>query len=202
MSEAHKGKRRRPFTIEHRKRISESRKGMKFSEEHKRKLSESHKGKHPTIEQRVKLSQSSLRWWGKQSRSVRKCRMKEASQSRWPRWTDQQEREFSEKNPYSSEMNPREYSAWYHKHHPGYFAGKTREWIRRQPKSRQQALYAKSNKRNRTYVTAYSKLRRRLHGLAKAPPSFSTEEKVVIDNSVYLSELLRKVKAQFPQWSL
>ena len=201
-SEAYKGKKRRPFTVEHRQRISESRKGMKFSEELKRKLSESHKGKHPTMDQRVKLSQSSLRWWGTQSRSVRKLRMQKASQARWPRWTDKQEREFRERNPYSSEMNPREYSAWYHKHHPGYFAEKTREWIRRQPKRRQQALYAKSNERNRTYVTAYCKLRRRLDGLAKARPSFSTEEKVVIDNSAYLTELLQKLRTQFPQWFL
>jgi len=197
MSEAHKGKRRRPFTIAHRQRISESRKGMKFSEEHKRKLSESHKSKHPTIEQRVKLSQSSLRWWQKQSRSVRKCRIQEASQARWPRWTDQQEREFREKNPYSSQMNPREYSAWYHKHHPGYFADKSREWLRRQPREKRLGLFVRRNKKNRHYVTAYSKLSRRLRGLAIGAPFFTLREKQVIDASDHLGEMYRRVKAQY-----
>ncbi len=49
----------------------------------------------------------------------------------------------------------------------------------------------------RTYVTAYSKLRRRLRGLAKGPPSFTAKERALIENSAYLSELLRKVKAQY-----
>ncbi len=104
-----------------------------------------------------------------------------------------------ERNPYSSLSNPREYSAWYHQHHPGYFAGKTKEWIERLPQSRRSALFAQRNKRMRTYVRALSKLRRRLRGLAKGPPSFTSREKVVIDNSAYLSELLRKVKAQYPR---
>ena len=170
---------------------------MKFSEEHKRKLSESHKSKHPTIEQRVKLSQSSLRWWQKQSRSVRKCRIQEASQARWPRWTDQQEREFREKNPYSSQMNPREYSAWYHKHHPGYFADKSREWLRRQPREKRLGLFVRRNKKNRHYVTAYSKLSRRLRGLAIGAPFFTLREKQVIDASDHLGEMYRRVKAQY-----
>jgi len=194
MSEAHKGKRRRPFTIEHRQRISESRKGMNFSEDHKRKLSESHKGKHPTIEQRVKLGESSLRWWGKQSRSARKCRIQEASQARWPRWTNQQEREFREKNPYSSQMNPREYSAWYHKHHPGYFAGKSKEWMKRQPESRRKALHTKGNRKLHTYLTAYYKLRRRILGLAMSKPSFTAEEKVAIFNSPHLTEMFQRTQ--------
>ena len=102
-----------------------------------------------------------------------------------------------EKNPYSSASTPGEYSAWYHKHHPGYFAGKTKEWIERLPESRRSALFAERNKRMRTYVTAYSKLRRRLRGLAKGPPSFTAKERALIENSAYLSELLRKVKAQY-----
>jgi len=105
----------------------------------------------------------------------------------------------TERNPYSSLSNPREYSAWYHQHHPGYFAGKSKEWIERLPQSRRSALFAQRNKRMRTYVRALSKLRRRLRGLAKGPPSFTTREKVVIDNSAYLSDLLRKVKAQYPR---
>ena len=104
-----------------------------------------------------------------------------------------------ERNPYSSARNPREYSKWYHDHHPGYFAEKTREWLASLPESRRSALFAERNKRMRTYVTALSKLRRRLRGLAKSPPSFTTREKVVIDNSAYLSDLLRKVKAQYPR---
>jgi len=101
------------------------------------------------------------------------------------------------KNPYSSASNPREYSKWYHEHHPGYFAKKTKEWIERLPESRRLALFAQRNERMRTYVTAYSKLRRRLRGLARGSPSFTTREKGVIDNSAYLSELLRKVKAKY-----
>ncbi len=102
------------------------------------------------------------------------------------------------KNPYSSTSNPREYSAWYHEHHPGYFAKKSKEWIERQPESSRLALFAEKNKRTRTYVTAHSKLSRRLRGLAKSPPIFTAREKVEIDNSAHLSELLRKVKAQYP----
>ena len=105
----------------------------------------------------------------------------------------------TERNPYSSARNPREYSRWYHEHHPGYFAGKTKEWIRRLPESRRSALFAERNQRMRTYVTAYSKLRRRLLGLARGPPSFTTREKVEIENSAYLSQLFRKVRAQYPR---
>jgi len=104
------------------------------------------------------------------------------------------------KNPYSSASNPREYSKWYHEHHPGYFAEKTKEWVERLPESRRLALFAQRNERMRTYVTAYSKLSRRLRGLAKSPPAFTTAEQIEIDNSAYLSELLRKVKAQYPRW--
>jgi len=106
----------------------------------------------------------------------------------------------TERNPYSSSGNPREYSKWYHEHHPGYFAVKTKEWIERLPESRRLALFAERNERTRTYVTAYSKLRRRVRGQAKGPPSFTTREKVEINNSAYLSELLRRVKAQHPRW--
>jgi hypothetical protein len=106
-----------------------------------------------------------------------------------------------EKNPFSSASEPQEYSAWYHQHHPGYFARKSKEWLGRQPKSRRLALYAESNKKNRTYVTAYSKLRRRLRRLVKSPPSITTKEKIEIDKSPYLSEMLRKVKQRYPQWT-
>jgi len=105
------------------------------------------------------------------------------------------------KNPYSSASNPREYSKWYHEHHPGYFAKKTKEWIERLPESRRLALFAQRNERMRTYVTAYSKLRRRLRGLPKSPPSFTAREEVEIESSAYLSELLRKVTVRYPRWS-
>jgi hypothetical protein len=106
-----------------------------------------------------------------------------------------------EKNPYSSATNPREYSAWYHAHHPGYFASKSKEWIERQPKSRRLVLFAKRNKKMQTYVTAYSKLHRRLRGLARGPPSFTSKEKAEIDGSAYLTELLAKVKQRYRDWA-
>ena len=105
------------------------------------------------------------------------------------------------KNPYSSASNPREYSKWYHENHPGYFAKKTKEWMERLPESRRSALFAQRNKRMRVYVTALSKLRRRLRGLPKSPPSFTAREEVEIESSAYLSELLRKVKVRYPRWS-
>ena len=52
---------RKPFSEETKRKISESLKGKKLSEEHKRKISESHKGmlgKHHTEETRRKLSDS------------------------------------------------------------------------------------------------------------------------------------------------
>ncbi len=114
-------------------------------------------------------------------------------------------------SPENDRRRPTEYSKvldrplgqnrkWYHEHHPGYFAVKTKEWIERLPESRRLALFAERNERTRTYVTAYSKLRRRVRGQAKGPPSFTTREKVEINNSAYLSELLRRVKAQHPRW--
>jgi len=102
----------------------------------------------------------------------------------------------TEKNPYSSASNPREYSRWYHEHHPGYFAKKTKEWLERQAKSRRSVFFAERNKRTRTYQNAYRKLYRRLWGSAKSPPSFSVKERIEIDNSPYLSEMLRKVRTQ------
>ncbi len=127
------------------------------------------------------------------------ARRAEATRRTWK----QKRSKFSadmEMNPYSSSSNPREYSKWYHEHHPGYYAGKTKEWIERLPESRRLALFAERNERTRTYVTAYSKLRRRLRGLAKSPPTFTSREKVEIKNSDYLSELLRRVKSQYPRW--
>ena len=83
MSEAHKGKKRRPFTEEHRRRIAQSRIGMHFSDEHKRKLSEVNIGKKKTAETREKLRQSALRWWSKQPRRVVVLRIQKAAQARW-----------------------------------------------------------------------------------------------------------------------
>ena len=45
MSESHKGKPRKPFSEEHKRRIGEGRKGKPVSEEAKRKMSEAKKGK-------------------------------------------------------------------------------------------------------------------------------------------------------------
>ena len=42
----HKGKKCKPFTDEHKKKLGEAKKGKPLSEEHKLKISESNKGKH------------------------------------------------------------------------------------------------------------------------------------------------------------
>jgi hypothetical protein len=94
----------------------------------------------------------------------------------------------------------REYSACYHRHDPGPFPRKSKEWMERQPKSLRLAFYTERSKRMRAYGTAFSKISRRLRGRAKSPPSFTTREKVEIDNSAHLSKLLQKLKAQYPQW--
>jgi len=70
MSEAQKGKKKPPFTEEHKRHIRENHKGMlgkKVSEETKRKMSESHKGnkcfwygKKMTLKQRNVLSKTHL----------------------------------------------------------------------------------------------------------------------------------------------
>lgn len=64
-SETQKGRKRPPFTEEHKKKISEARKGKPLSEEHKQKLSELKKGekhplygKHHTEEAKKKMSNS------------------------------------------------------------------------------------------------------------------------------------------------
>jgi len=60
-----KGQKRAPFTAEHRRKISEARKGMVFTEEHIQNLRTSHKGKpslnkgrHPSDAVRLKMSLS------------------------------------------------------------------------------------------------------------------------------------------------
>jgi len=45
ISESKKGRPSKPFSEEHRRKLSESGKGRKFSEEHRRKISEARKGK-------------------------------------------------------------------------------------------------------------------------------------------------------------
>jgi len=59
------------------------------------------------------------------------------------------------------------------------------------------SLFARRNRKNRHYVTAYSKLSRRLRGLAIGAPFFTLKEKEVINASDHLGEMHRKVKAQF-----
>ena len=56
MSEAKKGKRRKPFSEEHRRKMSEAQKGKPFSEEHRRKMSEAQKGKPKSEETKRKMS--------------------------------------------------------------------------------------------------------------------------------------------------
>ena len=58
-------------------------------------------------------------------------------------------------------------------------------------------LFARRNKKNRHYVTAYSKLSRRLRGLAIGVPFFTVKEKEAIDAYDHLGEMYRKVKAQY-----
>jgi len=101
------------------------------------------------------------------------------------------------RNPYQSKNQPREYTAWYHQQHPGYFAGKSREWLGRQPREKRLGLFARRNKKNRHYVTAYSKLSRRLRALASGVPFFTLKEKEAIDAYDHLREMYRKVKAQY-----
>ncbi len=57
-----KGKKMKPRSEEHKRKLSESHKGKKFSKEHKRKLSESHKGqfigfKHPNYGKKRSISE-------------------------------------------------------------------------------------------------------------------------------------------------
>ena len=71
ISEAHKGKSRKPLSEEHKRKISDTLKGkthseetkrkmrgIHLSEETKRKLSEAHKGKHHSEETKRKISES------------------------------------------------------------------------------------------------------------------------------------------------
>jgi hypothetical protein len=102
-----------------------------------------------------------------------------------------------EKNPYNSKTNPREYSAWYHRHHPGYFASKTKEWFERQSSARKAAFFAKRNKKSRDYINAYKKLQRRLDQIAEGPPSFNVKETRAINESPTLARMLRQLKIKF-----
>ena len=58
MSEAKKGKKRKPLSEETRRKMSEAHKGKKFSEEHRKKLSEAHKGIPLTEECRRHMSEA------------------------------------------------------------------------------------------------------------------------------------------------
>ena len=80
ISEAHKGKSRKPLSEEHKRKISDTLKGkthseetkrkmrgIHLSEETKRKLSEAHKGKHHSEETKRKISESNK---GKHNREL------------------------------------------------------------------------------------------------------------------------------------
>lgn len=56
MSESKKGKKRRPFTEEHKRKMSEAKKGKKFSEEAKKNISDALKGKKHSEETKRKMS--------------------------------------------------------------------------------------------------------------------------------------------------
>lgn len=58
-----RGRKRRPFSDEHKKKIAEAQIGRKrgpHSDEHKRKLSEAHSGKRLTVEHKQKLAKAKL----------------------------------------------------------------------------------------------------------------------------------------------
>ena len=102
-----------------------------------------------------------------------------------------------EKNPYDSATSPREYSRWYHRHHPGYFSQKTGEWLQRQPARRRKAIIEKKVKKERHYVNAYKKLKRRITGKSNSPPSFTAQELKAIQKSEYLTKMYEEVRARF-----
>ena len=58
MSEAHKGKKRKPHSAETRRKISEAHKGRKRSEEARRNMSEAHKGRGLSKKHRQKISEA------------------------------------------------------------------------------------------------------------------------------------------------
>lgn len=70
MSESHKGKKIKPFTEEHRRKIRESLKGKKHTDESRRKMSEAMKGENNPFfgkahseESRKKMSEAAKRRW-------------------------------------------------------------------------------------------------------------------------------------------
>jgi len=100
------------------------------------------------------------------------------------------------KNPFSSSKDPRAYSAWYHTHHPGYFAKKTGEWLSRQPKSKLRELFKERNTKNRKYTRLYCRLRYRLRRSSSTPLALTSEEREIMDRSRALSEMFGKVSAR------
>ena len=65
MSEVHKGKSRKPFSEEHKQKLSEVFKGKTHTEETKQKISETLKGKPLSEEHRRKLSENLKEYWKK-----------------------------------------------------------------------------------------------------------------------------------------
>ena len=66
MSEVRKGKKRKPFSAEWKKNISEAKTGVKHSDETRKKMSESQKGKTLSAEWKKNISESQKRRWKKQ----------------------------------------------------------------------------------------------------------------------------------------
>ena len=65
MSEVHKGKSRKPFSEEHKQKLSEVFKGKTHTEETKQKISETLKGKPLSEEHKRKLSENLKEYWKK-----------------------------------------------------------------------------------------------------------------------------------------
>lgn len=92
LSESRKGKKRGPFSEEHRKKLSESKKGKHLSEETRRKMSESQKGHSVTEETSDKLSRSLK---GKYPSEESRRKMSEAKKGKPGYWAGKHRSEYT-----------------------------------------------------------------------------------------------------------
>jgi hypothetical protein len=80
-----KGRKLKPFSEEHRRKLSESRKGSKASNETKVKMSKSHTGIIPTEETKAKMRKNNAHYWlGKRKSEATKKKLCIARQGRKP----------------------------------------------------------------------------------------------------------------------
>ncbi len=76
LSEAKKGRKRKPFSEEHKRKISESKKGHTYnkgkvkSKEHKTKIAEAMKGKAKSEEHKKKISEKLKEYWRKRKENT------------------------------------------------------------------------------------------------------------------------------------